>query len=114
MGAWDINAWDNDSAADWFADLFEKTQLAHYVETSLLSDPEDEPEVIRAAAYILLKMGKVYIWPIDDLKRHLLLAIEKLELVQQFYADDGQEDFIEAIQQEIDGLRANLPLGTTD
>ena len=32
MGTWDKLPWDNDAAADWFAELFEKTKLAKHVE----------------------------------------------------------------------------------
>ena len=27
MGAWNINPWDNDNAADWFGDLFDEVPL---------------------------------------------------------------------------------------
>jgi hypothetical protein len=35
MVAWGTAAWDNDGAADWFGDMFEKTKLAKYVEKTL-------------------------------------------------------------------------------
>ena len=42
MGAWGKLPWDNDGAADWFGDLFDKTKLAKEVEAALkLIIPED-------------------------------------------------------------------------
>lgn len=35
MGTWDKLPWDNDAAADWFAELFEKTKLANMWKTPL-------------------------------------------------------------------------------
>ncbi len=82
MGAWGTAAWDNDGAADWFGDMFDATGLAKYVEETLERDVEDYREEIRAAAYLLVALGRVYIWPIDDLDNHLVLAISKLEEIK--------------------------------
>jgi hypothetical protein len=59
---------------------------------------------IRAAAYMLVALGRVYIWPINDLDRHLRLAIEKLEAISQL--EDYQGD--PAIAAEIAELRSRL------
>ena len=69
----------NDAAADWFADLFEKTKLAHYVENTLKSDVENSHDEIRAAASVLLFLGRDYVWPVQDLDRDLALAADQLE-----------------------------------
>jgi hypothetical protein len=82
MGAWAKNPWDNDSAADWFGDMFDATGLAKYVEETLERDAEVHHESIRAAAYMLVALGRVYIWPIYDLDNQLALAISKLQVNQ--------------------------------
>ena len=41
MSAWATAAWDNDSAADWFGDMFDATGLAKYVEETLERDVEE-------------------------------------------------------------------------
>lgn len=108
MGAWGSAAWENDGAADWFGDLFDSTGLARYVEQALDADPEEDHEEIRAAAYMLVVLGRVYIWPVDDLDRHLALAISKLEAIRDLGIYQGEPEFTRAIDAEIDVLRSNL------
>ncbi len=107
MGTWGSSAWDNDSAADWYADLFEKTKLAQYVAETLGKDPEEEPEEVRAAAYFLVVLGKTYVWPIEFLDDHLALAIKKLEVIAQLYEEENP-DAIAEITAEIEALKAAL------
>ena len=93
MGSWGLDAWDNDTAADWYGSLFDSTGLAKQVEDALNLDPENNPDVIRAAAFLLVQLGRVYVWPVHDMDRHLKLAIQKLETIRDL------EEF-----QEVDGL----------
>ena len=58
MGAWDKLPWDNDAAADWFDELFKKTKLARHVEDTLNLKVEEAPDEIRAAASVLLFLGR--------------------------------------------------------
>ena len=105
MGAWGAAAWDNDDAADWFGDLFAATKLAQRVEKALKTkDVEENAGKVRAAAYMLVALGRVYIWPVDDLDRHIKLAIEKLEVISEL--DDYQGDPL--IAAEIAELRSRL------
>ena len=105
MGAWGTAAWDNDDAADWFGDLFDDTKLAQRVEKALKTkDIEENSGKIRAAAYMLVALGRVYIWPVDDLDRHLKLAIEKLEAISKLDEYEGDE----SIAAEIVELRSRL------
>ncbi len=64
MGAWATAAWDNDGAADWFGDMFDATGLANYVRETLQRDVEEYDEEVRAAAYMVVALGRVYMWPI--------------------------------------------------
>lgn len=105
MGTWGTAAWDNDDAADWFADLFAATKLAARVEKTLKKkDVEEYAGQIRAAAYVLLALGRVYVWPTDDLDRHLRLAVEKLEAILRLPDYEGDT----AIAAEIAELRSRL------
>jgi hypothetical protein len=105
MGAWGTAAWDNDDAADWFGDLFAATKLAARVEKALKEeDVEEYAGRIRAAAFMLVALGRVYVWPIDDLDRHLRLAIEKLEAISELEDYEGEE----SIAAEIAELRSRL------
>jgi hypothetical protein len=108
MGAWGTSAWDNDSAADWFGDLFDATGLATHVEEALSRDPVDDPDVIRAAAHVLIQLGRVYIWPVHDLDNHLAQAIRKLEAVRELDEYQEAEGFVESIDAEIAELRSRL------
>ena len=105
MGTWGNAAWDNDDAADWFGDLFAASKLATRVEKTLKKkDVEEYAGEIRAAAYMLVALGRVYIWPVEDLDRHLRLAIKKLEAIHAL--DDYQDD--PTIASEIAELRSRL------
>jgi hypothetical protein len=105
MGAWGSAAWDNDLAADWFANLFEKTELARHVEKPLsYCDPEEYAAEIRAAAWVLAALGRVYVWPVPDLERHLKLAVAKMEAIREL---PDYEDLPE-IDEEITVLRSRL------
>ena len=114
MGAWGTEAWENDGAADWFGDTFDATGLARLVEEALNGDPEDDHEEIRAAAYMLVTLGRVYIWPVDDLDRQLALAIRKLEAIRELEVYQEADGFVEAIDAEIGVLRSRLKLPEAD
>jgi hypothetical protein len=115
MGAWATAAWDNDVAADWFGDMFDATGLAKHVEETLQQDVEDSHEEIRAAAYMLVALGRVYVWPIDDLDSHLALAIAKLEEIKALDIYQEAPDFVKSIDEELAVLRSRLkrPTGGT-
>jgi hypothetical protein len=108
MGAWGELPWDNDGAADWFGDLFEKTKLAKEVEDTLKLDAEDSYEEIRSAASVLLFLGRVYIWPVHDLDRHLTLAADRLEEVSRVDVIAESPEFVEQIRAEIQELRSRV------
>jgi hypothetical protein len=108
MGAWGKLPWDNDKAADWYGGLFDKTNLANQVEETLKLDAEREHEQIRAAASILLFLGRVYIWPIRDLQRHLALAADRLEEVSRVAVIAESPEFVEEIGGEIKELRSRI------
>jgi hypothetical protein len=108
LGAWGELPWDNDGAADWFGDLFDKTKLAEYVEETLKLDVEDFHEEIRAAASVLLFLGRVYIWPVHDLDRHLTLAADRLEEVSRVEVIADSPEFVERIRAEILELRSRI------
>lgn len=85
MGMWDFEAWDNDSAADWFGGLMKETSLREKWLDGINRDPEDEYEVVRAAIWLFKNLGRVYIWPIDEYEDdlHKTIAVgEKLLSIQ--------------------------------
>ena len=107
MGAWGKAPWDNDGAADWFSDVMENSRLPTMVESALVLDAEEHHEDIRAAAYVLLSLGRTYIWPIEKLDEHLKLAIRKLREIaaMEIYAEAG---FAPVIEGEIAELESRL------
>ncbi len=104
MGAWEQSPWDNDGAADWFGDLFDEIPLAKKVEETLNLDPEEYAAEIRAAASLLVMLGRTYVWPIDDIDRHLQLAIAQMENVHTVYEDEPE--FAAAVADEIAILKS--------
>ncbi len=106
MGAWGVAPWDSDSAADWYGDLFDEIPLAAKVEETLNADPEEYAEEIRAAAALLIMLGRTYMWPVDDMDRHLELAIAQMEKVQATYEDEPE--LASAVGEEITVLKSRL------
>ena len=104
MGAWGFAPWDSDSAADWYGDLFDEIPLAAKVEATLNTDPEEYADEIRAASALLILLGRTYMWPIDDIDRHLKLAISQMEKVQVVYEDEPE--FASAVADEIALLKS--------
>ncbi|REJ87879.1 MAG: DUF4259 domain-containing protein [Planctomycetota bacterium] len=104
MGAWGYAPWDDDSAADWFGELFDEIPLASKVEEALSLDPEECAAEIRAAASLLVMLGRTYVWPIDNIDRHLELAIAQMEKVRAVYEDEPE--FSAAVAEEIAILRS--------
>jgi hypothetical protein len=85
---WGYQPWDNDRAADWFAKIIADSKFADQVRTTLtqalaLDYLDDEVYRIRAACYCLLKFGYVYVWPVNELKADLQLAIRAIDKVLQ-------------------------------
>ncbi len=105
MGGWGKLPWHNDGAADWFDALFEKTKLAKQVEDTLKLNVQDSHEEIRAAASVLLFLGRDYIWPVSDLDRHLTLAADRLEEVSRVAVVAESPELIEEIRSEVQELR---------
>jgi len=108
MGAWGKLPWENDGAADWFGGLFDKTKLAQHVENTLKVSVEDAHEEIRAAAGVLLFLGRDYIWPTNDLDRHLTLAASQLEKVSRLSEITESPETVDEIQAEVLELRSRI------
>lgn len=108
MGAWGKLPWDNDGAADWFGVLFEKTKLAKQVEDTLKLDAQNYHEEVRAAAAVLLFLGRNYIWPVKDLNRHLTLAADRLEEISRVAVIAESPEFVDEIRAEIQELRGRI------
>lgn len=110
MGTWGFEPWENDAAADWFAQMHAQTRLAAYVEKTLALDIVDSYEEIRAAAAMLVAFGREYTWPVESLQDHLALAAHKL---QQMLTDDScpiqeSEELMSAVSRELDILKTRL------
>lgn len=77
MGAWGEGPIDNDTAADWFSSL-KNTGIYALIEEGLRSSNYDE---IRAAAFLLERIGINYVYDIDLLDRDKDLAREALKRI---------------------------------
>src|SRR5262249_17257550 len=96
MSAWGTAAWDSDAAADWFGDMFEATGLAKYVEETLEREPEEDTyEEIRAAAYMLVALGRVSVWRRADggVEWNVTKGNEKVNLNKDPRGDGGAPRF---------------------
>ena len=109
MGTWDIYPWDNDTAADWFGELMDSTGFAERVGEALRRRPVDDHwEAIRAAGYILIHLGRVYIWPVNRLQDDLTVAVRQFEFIVQMLRRDDEPEFVQAVSNELERLRARL------
>jgi hypothetical protein len=110
MGTWGHEPWANDQAADWYAELFEKTKLSDHIEQTLQSNISDNYDEIRAAAFVLVVLGRINIWPIEVLNKHLNSAVEKLEgiLNDKTCPLNEDDDIINAIKEDIVMLKKRM------
>lgn len=108
MGTWNHLPWDSDDAADWFAGLMDKTNFAKAVERGLKLDPEEHPNEVRAAASMLIALGRVYVWPIDRLDSDLKSAIAALKKVRKSWACEENKELGRMLDIEIEILRGRL------
>ena len=109
MGTWATAPWNNDSGADWFGDMFDNTKLADYVRRTLKeADPQNDYAEIRAAASMVVMLGRVYVWPIKQLDEDLSLAAEKLEVLLKVPELNESAEIIASIQEEIRELRSRM------
>ncbi len=114
MGAWGVQPWENDHAADWNAGFFADLDIGALWAAFKNYDAWDE---IRAACYVLQTLGRVYVWPaehLDALKALLEKGIEHLD--KMLHPPDTSWDYLEmwgnspevvaSVQQQLDELRA--------
>ncbi len=105
MGAWGFGALDNDSAADWFGGLFGETKFRDRVVAGLDSD---SPEQVRAAAWVIARLGRVYVWPIESLDQDRIQAAAGLLRLQHdedwLEMWDGAEQAVGELTVEINAL----------
>ena len=83
MGAWGVEPWQCDSAMNWLDEMFALTGLAEHVEETLHRKVEDHADEIRAAAFVIVALGKDA-WPADAYTRCARLARLRLtEMLDQ-------------------------------
>jgi hypothetical protein len=96
--------WDSDRAADWFAALMDSTQLPLQIMRTINQKVDVESaEQIRAAASLVMMLGRTYVWPIDDLDHDLATAARQLRKVAVITTN---QDLREVIQAEVDFLES--------
>ena len=114
MGRWGIFPEDSDESADWFDDLLERTGLPEIIaETLSLEDVVENHEEIRAAAYVVSFFARPFMWPPDDIKPHLELAIRRLEEMLQSpewlsLSDGADTEHVTKVREELEFLKSIL------
>lgn len=108
MGMWDFKPWDNDSAADWYGDFMDSTNLRKHWLEGIKQDPIDDADTVRAAASVFIMLGRVYVWPIDHLDEDLELAISQLKKTLECEENKEVPELIEIIQSEINELESRV------
>jgi len=105
---WGFEAWDNDSAADWFGDLMGGTKLrGRWLEAMTGDFDGDEAEQPRAALWLFAQLGHVYVWPIDEFDADVKLALNVADkLLSDEYLKEEIPDFLEGVQRDRDAIAA--------
>lgn len=101
MGMWDIAPWDNDAAADWFGALFATPGLREQWLSAIESDPDDDVEVVRAAAWLFLQLGRNYVWPVDEFDADVERTIAALTGALDSDAAEELPELADAIRAEL-------------
>ena len=103
--------WRDECAADWFDEMFDATGLALHVEEILQRDVREYAEEIRAATFVLLALGRLYVWPGGKLEPHLKLAASRLQeiLATGIYPN---RQITGAIEAQLTEIRSRLPSGS--
>jgi hypothetical protein len=107
MGAWGLEAWENDEAADWFHRFFRGVNVNARIRAAF-RDRNDLP-VIRAACFLLGILGRPYVWPGDlgELRELLERGIALLARMAKPSAEDrGDDDFLEYWDDDPDFRKA--------
>jgi hypothetical protein len=108
VGAWGEQPWENDSAADWFGDLWDGTPIVERVHAGLRS--EDSFEAV-AALWTCSHLCRVYVWPVATIDDTLELGISAADRI---LSGDDDEGFLSLwddrpdIRQQIEDLRTQL------
>lgn len=110
MSAWGALPWENDDAADWFAQFMTTTNIRavvmQTVQEESAADSLESLNRIRAAISVFILLGRNYIWPIDtyddDLESIYAKAIELQERSQNIQWDALSEQ----LDREITELNA--------
>ncbi|MDR2567562.1 MAG: hypothetical protein LBC97_16220 [Bifidobacteriaceae bacterium] len=82
MGCWGDEPWESDGGADWFGDLMDKSSLREYWREGIAAE-DDEGEVVFAAAWLFVQLGRVYIWPIRDFDADLQATLRALHRLRE-------------------------------
>jgi hypothetical protein len=107
MGTWNNKPYDNDGAADWFAGLMDKSQLReHWLQSLKNCDLDDRPEIARAAVWVFIQLGHVYVWPIENYDHDLKLATSTAEALRNNEELTEAEGMSEALENEYQELLA--------
>lgn len=114
MGSWGVLPWDNDAAADWFSETMQESKLALIIERTLNLNVEENADEIRAAASMLVLLGRTYVWPVKKLESNLNLAIKKLTEISQVYDFENEEEYSNEVKSEIEILKSRLPQSATE
>lgn len=110
MGMWDLQPYDNDSAADFFAGFMETTQLREEWLKNATNVLEDGGvSQMRALTWVFIQLGHIYVWPISDYDSDLELAIRLAEQVKKSPELNEVEELSLMIENEYQELISRRP-----
>jgi hypothetical protein len=87
MSTWGSDCWENDAAADWFMELFDRSSIVEYVDETLKLDPTGHWEEIRAAVFVMTQLARPYVWPQEHLERQIDSAVGSIDRIESLAAN---------------------------
>ena len=105
MGMWDVQAWDNDTAADWFGTLMDQTNLrAKWFDTMSAAAAKDELydfEEARAGLWLFAQLGRVYVWPPENYDEDIALTLNVADkILANLDLQEEVPEFLELVRQD--------------
>ena len=116
MGTWGPKSWDNDIAADWYADFMRDHKIRDGWIANMAIAAEDGPEMLYAVVGLFVALGRNYIWP-ETFQQDLELAILALKEIlkdERFLEYKEGIDAIKADLIELESRRITGPMGPMD
>ncbi len=100
MTTWGSLPWQNDDAIFWFGQNIANSELVARVEETLQLPLQGNEAKLRAAAAVLILLGRSFLWSGPKFGKHMRLAITRLEELEDSGAYAGSPEIAAELANE--------------